>query len=36
LGHTARRRLRAWQDAGMWDRLHRLVLDELPDAAVLD
>lgn len=30
------RRLRAWQDAGVWDRLHRLVLDELSDAAVLD
>jgi hypothetical protein len=28
--------LRAWQDAGVWDRLHRLVLDELSDAAVLD
>lgn len=35
-GHTAWRRLRAWQDAGVWDRLHRLVLDELSDAAVLD
>ena len=35
-GHTAWRRLRAWQDAGVWDRLHRLVLDGLSDAAVLD
>jgi len=35
-GHTAWRRLRAWQDAGVWGRLHRLVGDELSDAAVLD
>jgi transposase len=35
-GHTAWRRLRAWQDASICDRLHRLVLDELSDAAVLD
>ena len=35
-GHTAWRRLRAWQAAGVWDRLHRLVLDELSDAAMLD
>ena len=30
-GHTAWRRLREWQDAGVWDRLHQLVLDELSD-----
>jgi hypothetical protein len=38
LGEAAqqRARLRAWQDTGMWGRLHRLVLDELSDAAVLD
>ena len=35
-GHTTWWRLRAWQDAGVWDRMHRLVLDELSDAAVLD
>jgi transposase len=35
-GHTAWRRLREWQDAGVWDRLHQLVLDELSDADVLD
>ena len=35
-GHTAWRRLRAWQDAGVWGRLHRLVLDELSDTDVLD
>jgi hypothetical protein len=33
--HTAWRRLPAWQDAVVWDRLRRLVLDELSDAAVL-
>ncbi len=35
-GHTAWRRLRAWQDAGVWDRLRRLVLDELSEARLLD
>lgn len=35
-GHTAWRRLRAWQDAGVWDRLHQLVLDELSEAGLLD
>jgi len=35
-GHTAWRRLREWQDAGVWDRLHRLVLDELSEAQLLD
>ena len=35
-GHTAWRRLRAWQAAGVWDRLHQAVLDELSDAAVID
>jgi len=29
---TAWRRLRAWQDAGVWDRLHRIVLGELSEA----
>ncbi len=33
---AAQRSRGAWQDAGVWDRLHRLVLDELSDAAVLD
>jgi len=36
LGHTAWRRLREWDDAGVWDGLHRLVLDELSAAGVLD
>ena len=35
-GHTAWRRLRAWQAAGVWERLHQLVLDELSDAELLD
>jgi hypothetical protein len=35
-GHTAWRRLRAWQAAGVWDQLHQLVLDELSEAEVLD
>ncbi|ANN17795.1 hypothetical protein SD37_20500 [Amycolatopsis orientalis] len=35
-GHTAWRRLREWQDAGVWDRLHQLVLDELSDIDELD
>ncbi len=35
-GHTAWRRLREWHDAGVWDGLHRLVLDELSAAGVLD
>jgi transposase len=35
-GHTAWRRLRAWQDAGVWDRLHRIVLEELSEAELLD
>ncbi len=33
-GHTAWRRLREWHDAGVWDGLHRLVLDELSAAGV--
>ncbi|GLZ50351.1 transposase [Actinomycetospora sp. NBRC 106375] len=35
-GHTAWRRLRAWQVAGVWERLHQRVLDELSDSEVLD
>jgi transposase len=35
-GHTAWRRLREWQDAGVWDRLHQLVLDELSNIDELD
>jgi len=35
-GHTAWRRLREWQDAGVGDRLHQLVLDELCDGQLLD
>jgi hypothetical protein len=35
-GHTTWRRLRAWQAAGVWERLHQLVLDELSEADLLD
>jgi transposase len=35
-GHTAWRRLRAWHAAGVWERLHQLVLDELSEAEVLN
>jgi len=35
-GMTCWRRLRDWQDAGVWDRLHRVVLDRLGDAGQLD
>jgi transposase len=31
-GHTAWRRLREWHNAGVWDRLHQLVLDELSES----
>lgn len=31
-GMTCWRRLRDWQDAGVWDRLHRELLDELGQA----
>ncbi len=31
-GMTCWRRLRDWQDAGVWDRLHQALLDELGDA----
>jgi transposase len=35
-GMTAWRRLRAWQQAGMWGRLHELLLAELQAADELD
>ena len=35
-GHTAWRRLREWHDAGVWDRLHQLVLYELSNIDELD
>ncbi|MGX0885618.1 transposase [Kocuria rhizophila] len=35
-GHTAWRRLRAWQEAGMWEKLHRAVLEELSKQEILD
>jgi len=35
-GHTAWRGLRAWQAAGVWDRLHRLMPGELSKAELID
>jgi len=35
-GMTAWRRLRAWQQAGVWQRLHELLLAELHAAGELD
>jgi transposase len=35
-GMTAWRRLRAWQRAGVWDRLHELLLAELHAAGQLE
>ena len=35
-GVTLGRRLAAWQAAGVWDRLHRVLLQRLADAGKLD
>lgn len=35
-GMTCWRRLRDWHEAGVWERLHQVLLDELQDAGVLD
>ena len=35
-GMTCWRRLEEWNEAGVWDRLHRLLLDELDDAGKID
>ena len=35
-GVTCWRRLRDWQVAGVWDRLHRTLLDRLGDAGRID
>jgi transposase len=35
-GVTCWRRLRDWQAAGVWDRLHRTLLDRLGEAARID
>jgi len=35
-GMTCWRRLRDWQEAGVWDRLHRLVLERLHGADRID
>src|ERR1017187_2528953 len=35
-GMTCWRRLRDWNDAGVWERLHQVLLDELQDSGQLD
>src|SRR5436853_6218724 len=35
-GMTCWRRLRDWQAAGVWERLHRVLLDRLGEAARID
>ena len=35
-GVTCWRRLRDWQEAGVWDRLHRALLDRLGEADQID
>jgi len=35
-GMTCWRRLRDWHDAGVWERLHRTLLDRLGEAARID
>ena len=35
-GITAWRRLREWQEAGVWERLHRLLLERLHESGKLD
>jgi transposase len=35
-GMTCWRRLRDWHEAGVWDRLHRVLLDRLGEAGQID
>ena len=35
-GITCWRRLREWQEAGVWDQLRKIVLDELGQAGMID
>ena len=35
-GVTCWRRLRNWQRAGVWNRLHRVLLDELGKVGLID
>jgi transposase len=35
-GRTCRETLAAWQRAGVWDRLHQILLDELGDDGLID
>ena len=35
-GMTCWRRLKRWSDLGIWDRVHRILLDDLQEAGKLD
>ncbi len=35
-GMTCQRRLRTWHEAGLWTRLHRMLLDRLGEADQID
>jgi transposase len=35
-GMSCWRRLREWQEAGVWERLHRTLLDRLGEADLID
>ena len=35
-GVTCWRRLREWQEAGVWDRLHQLILNQLGQQGLID
>jgi len=35
-GKTCKAYLKTWQEAGIWERLHRLILQELQDAGTID
>jgi transposase len=35
-GMTCWRRLKEWQEAGVWERLHRVLLDRLGEAEQID
>ena len=36
VGVLAWRRLREWQQAGVWEQLHRAVLEELSEEQIID
>lgn len=35
-GHTAWHRLREWQETGVWEKLHRVVLEEHSEKGIHD